>query len=160
MNNTTKHALVHSFTHSVQRTINLVRDMEATYLDAVEERNNAEPDTKTYEFAFTLIESIESEASRLVFGHHNASMTECLAEVDLMASFWEVGQNVFASSSINRPQAITKGTDAFRYRGAWCVLRFRIENGEPSLWFLHVPEWVIVPQHLGVFPPNNSTRCK
>ena len=156
MNNTIKQVLVHSFTHSVTRTINLVRDMEATYLDAVQSRNDAPYQSKAYDNALVLIESIESEASRIVFGHHNASMTECLTEVDLMASDWEVGQNVFASSSINRPQAITKGTSAYRYRGAWVVLRFRIENGEPSLWFLHVPEWVVIPQYLGAWPRSSS----
>jgi len=159
MNNTTKHALVHSFTHSVTRTINLVRDMEATYLDAVEERNNALFPSKAYENAEQKVEDIEEEASRLIFGNtHALSFSQCLEEVDLMASDWEVGQNVFASSSINRPQAITKGTDVFRYRGAWVVLRFRIENGQPALWFLHVPEWVVVPQHLGFWPPANPKQ--
>ena len=160
MNNTTKHALIHSFTHSVTRTIHLVRDMEATYLDAVDARKNALFPSKAHENAEQEVERIEKEASRLIFGHHGAlSFSQCLEEVDLMASDWEVGQNLFAASR-HRPQAITKGTSAYRYRGAWVVLRFRIENGHPSLWFLHVPERVVIPQHLGVFPPNNSTRCK
>jgi len=149
MNKTTKQALTHSFLHSASRTINLVREMEEAYLNAVERRNDATFPSTAYEKAEQEVERIEREASRLIFGKdHALSFSQCLEEADLMQSEWETRSSVFMAG-MGRPHAVEKGTDVYRYRGSWVVLRFRIENGQPTLWFLHVPESVIVPQTLG-----------